>query len=90
MKARNRKLEQIKPNPKWITNQTLWWSQNGVAAKQFFVDQQADVAIAKLDGFDVSAVSMYPILKPPDSDPPFGASLCRLGFPFSHHNASIR
>ncbi len=49
-KARNRKLEHFKPNPKWITNQSFWWGQNGVGAQKFHVDPQADIAIAKFLG----------------------------------------
>lgn len=83
VKARNRKLEQLKPNPKWITNQSLWWSQDGAGARQFFVDTHADIAIAKLDGFDISGISKFPVFHSPTTDPLFGSSLCRLGFPFA-------
>lgn len=89
VKQRNRKLEHVKPNPKWITNQSLWWSQNGVSAKCFYLDPQADIAIAKLDGLDLSGITSFPVFNRPDEDPPFGGSLCRLGFPFTTIKATF-
>jgi hypothetical protein len=63
VKQRNRKLEQIKPNPKWITNQSYWWSQDGVGAKEFYVNNHADIAVTKLDGLDVSGITSFPVFQ---------------------------
>jgi hypothetical protein len=88
-KQRNRKLENIKPNPDWITNHSFWWGQNGAAPRQFKVDLQADIAIAKLDGFDTSGIAAFPTFHKPNTDPSFGGSLCRMGFPFAQISATF-
>jgi len=69
-------------NPEWITDYSFWWCQDKAMATSFHVDTQADIAIAKLDNFDTSAIQVYPKFKDPSSDPPPACSLCRLGFPF--------
>jgi len=83
VRNRNRKLEHYKANPKWITQQSFWWWRDGVWAKEFRIDPQADIAIAKLEGFDTSIISCFPTFKKPNTDPSPGGSLCRLGFPFA-------
>jgi hypothetical protein len=82
VKQRHRSLEKIKPNPKWIINQSLWWSQDPARATQFFVDPLSDVAIAQLRDFDTSRIAVFPAFNSSAPDPAPGSSLCRLGFPF--------
>ena len=82
VKQKNRSLEKSKPNPQWIINQSLWWSQDPARAAQFFVDPLADIAIAQLQNLDTSGIAVFPTFNTSVADPAPGSSLCRLGFPF--------
>jgi hypothetical protein len=44
---------------------------------------EADLAVARLDGFDASKVTTYPTFKDSTKDFRNGASLCKLGYPFA-------
>jgi hypothetical protein len=45
--------------------------------------EEADLAVARLDGFDRNLVSEYPTFKDPSKNFRPGASLCKLGYPFT-------
>lgn len=82
VKQKNRALEKLRPNPEWIINQSLWWSQDPASATEFIIDPLADLAITKLQNFDASGIAVFPTFVTSVPDPSPGSSLCRLGFPF--------
>jgi Trypsin-like peptidase domain len=82
VKQRNRKLEQVKPNPKWLTHQSLWWCHDAATIAEAYTDVPADVAILRLANVDLTAIATLPVFKKTIADPPPGRSFCRLGFPF--------
>ncbi len=88
-KQRHRQLDTLKQNPNWITHQSLWWYQNGVTATNIQVDPLADVAIARLVNFDTASIPTFPVFKLPNTDPPLGGSLCRMGFAFAEVAATF-
>lgn len=88
-KERKKQNSRLVFNPEWITNQSFWWCADRAVAQDFQVDQQTDVAIAKLRSFDISGITTFPVFKKPDSDPPPACSLCRLGFPFVRITATF-
>ncbi len=71
----------IKMDPDWISNHSFWWGKDNVRITNIYVNRQIDICIGKLEPFDPSWVSEYPVFKNPDKIHP-GTSLCRLGFPF--------
>lgn len=48
----------------------------------FRVNPLADLALGKIDGFDMSRVAIYPKLKNPCVNFDIGENLCKLGFSF--------
>ncbi|AGI47771.1 hypothetical protein TALC_00775 [Thermoplasmatales archaeon BRNA1] len=69
----------IQKDPKWITNHSFWFGQDGVRMSKVYVNRQVDLALLKLEG--IPPLSNYPVFRDPESIVP-GTSLCRLGFPF--------
>jgi hypothetical protein len=85
---RKSRVSHLKVNPKWITNHSLWWGQDNVTVRDLRVLPEADITIGRLEPFDSSSVSHYPIIKNPRNLMP-GTSLCKLGFPFHAIQASF-
>ena len=50
---------------------------------------EADLAIGKLEPFDPSWVSTYPVFKDPSRDFEPGTSLCKMGYPFHQFQPSF-
>ena len=73
---------EVKPDPTYITNHSFWWGWDGVRLNNVFVNRQVDIAVGRLEPFDPSWVSEYPVLKDP-AHVRQGTSLCRMGFPFA-------
>ena len=69
------------PNPKWITNHSLWFGADSHLIKEFHILKENDLAIGKIQNFNPNFVKIYPILKNPSRIEP-GTSLCKLGYPF--------
>jgi hypothetical protein len=82
------RISRLRTNPKWITKQSLWWGQNNLVLQDEKILAEADLAIGRLEPFDSSSVSHYPILKKPQNLMP-GTSLCKLGFPFHEVHATF-
>lgn len=72
---------EIKLDPEFITNHSMWWGWDGTRVEEAFVNRQVDIAVGRLAGFDPSWVKEYPVLRDPDTLCP-GTSICRMGFPF--------
>jgi hypothetical protein len=85
---RKKQNSRLIPNPDWVTHYSHWWCQDKTVASVIHFDVEADLAIAKLDNFDINTIQAYPKFKDPTSDPLPACSLCRLGFPFVNVTAS--
>ena len=88
-KQRNRKLQRIKPNPRWITNHSFWWGWGGVSIKDIRAFPEGDIVIGRLEPFKQTMVKAYPTIKDPSKDLNPGTSLCKLGYPFHELKASF-
>jgi len=80
------KKRRIAALPKFKKNDTdrssAWWGRDGVQAVNRAWIDTADIGIARLEPFDPSWFSAYPVFKDPTKDFRPGASLCTFGFPF--------
>ena len=61
---------------------SAWWGRDGVQVVDSAWIEPADIGIARLQPFDPSWFSAYPVFKDPTKAFEPGASLCTLGFPF--------
>jgi len=78
---KNKSIEKIPCNQKWITNILFSWSVEGINSFQVTVNREIDLAVAKLEPFDTHNVRHSPVFKDPKGIS-IGTSLCKLGFPF--------
>lgn len=72
---------EIKIDKDLITNHSFWWGWDGVRVNNVMINRQADIAIGKLEPFDPSWVTEYPVFADPEHMR-IGTSVCRGGFPF--------
>lgn len=89
VKQRNKKLRQLKPNPKWIVNHSFWWGWDGMSLKDIRVLPEGDLLVGRLEPFNPTMVKTYPIFKDPAKGLRIGTSLCKLGYPFHELKASF-
>jgi hypothetical protein len=88
-KDKRKRLQLLKSNPDWITDQAVSWGGLPWQISNFHGDPIADIAIGKFEGFDPSLIASYPVFKNPAEPMLPGTSLCRLGFPFHQINATF-
>jgi hypothetical protein len=101
LQTHNLHLEQIKqfnnstltadtnvPDPKWITNHSLWFGADQHIVRIFHVLADNDLAIGQIENYNSAFVKQYPVFKNPNMIIP-GTSLCKLGFPFYDMKASF-
>jgi hypothetical protein len=86
-KQKAKKKRRLKSNPEWITNQLFVWGRGDIRVTEAKTIPEADLAVARLEGFDPSTVKAHPVIKKP-SGLRCGTSLCRLGFPFDRIEAT--
>lgn len=86
-KHRRKKINNIKLNPKWITNHSFWWNKDGVVLEDVKSLPEGDLLIGRLNPFEPETNAIYPIFKN-KTDDVRGKSLCKLGFPFHNIDAS--
>src|SRR3954471_2485905 len=80
-KHKQREIERLPTNPKWVLNQHVWFGLGqGAINPQIVINPDADLALVCLQPFDSSAIANYPLIKKPDLLRS-GTSLCELGFP---------
>jgi len=72
---------EIKIDKGMITNHSFWWGRDGIRLNNVLVNRQVDIAIGKLEPFDSSWVTEYPVFADP-SHMRIGFSICRAGYPF--------
>lgn len=87
-KQKIKKIKQLKPNPKWIINNSLWWG-DGVELKDIKLLPEGDLLVGRLDPFDPKMIESYPVFKDP-TNLKIGTSLCKLGFPFYKIEATFK
>lgn len=87
-KQKIKKTKQLKSDPKWIINHSLWWGFDGVELKDIMPFPEGDLVVGRLDPFDSKMVNSYPIFKDP-TNLRIGTSLCKLGFPFHKIEATF-
>jgi hypothetical protein len=76
-----KRKRRFKSNPEWIINHSFVWGRGDIRVTEAKTIPEADLAVARLEGFDPTTVTAYPVIKSP-SRLRCGTSLCRLGFPF--------
>jgi hypothetical protein len=81
-RARERRLKDLRPDPKWLTGVSYWWGSAGATVERYTVKPTADLAVAKLEPFDPESVASYPVFGRGEERPRPGEFLCKLGFPF--------
>jgi len=69
-------------DPEWITNHSYWCGRDGVNLREIRIVDEADIALARLDGAPSDMLASLPVLKNPASELNPGRSLCRLGYAF--------
>jgi hypothetical protein len=85
---RRRKKKKLRGNPDWVQNFSMWWGQDSLTLEDVRLVPNLDLAVGRLEPFDPSSVSAYPILKDPTALDP-GTSLCKLGYPFHSISATF-
>lgn len=88
-KKRRQLLRKLKPNPQWITNLSFWWANDNFRINNFKFNQLKDIATGKIESYDQSFCSNYPVFKDPKDSFSPGTSLCRLGFPLHDVNTTF-
>ncbi len=78
----SRSKKSILPSIPSLDRMGYFWGQPGVKLTKRTVDRGADIAIGKLEPFDPSWCSVYPVIKRPDTIKP-GTCLLRLAYPFA-------
>jgi hypothetical protein len=63
-------------------NYAGYWGREGLNLVECFYNKVVDLAVGRLEPFDSSWVTQYPIIKNPSIPFTPGVSLCKLGFPF--------
>jgi hypothetical protein len=76
-----RKTKEGSADPEWISDHSFWWGWDPVRLNDVFVDRAMDIAVGRLEPFDKTWITGYPVFKDPLKMRP-GTSLCKLGFPF--------
>jgi Trypsin-like peptidase domain len=85
---RNEQVIALNYNPKWLSNNSLWWGFDRLIVEQLFVLKENDLAIGRLANFNSSMCSEFPIFKNP-AQLLNATSLCKLGFPFHEIKADF-
>ena len=86
-KKKAKRRRRLKSDPDWIVSHLFVWGRGGISVTAARTMPEADLAVARLEGFDPTTVTAYPVIKKP-SGLRCGTSLCRLGFPFDTTEAT--
>lgn len=88
-KKKRKKIGRVKANPKWVTNHSFWWGGDGVQLNDVRPFPEGDLVVGRLEPFDPTSISFYPVFKDPTSNLCPGTSLCKLGFPLHEIDAAF-
>lgn len=81
---KRKKLKKLSDPPQnSILDFAFWWGDDGATLKEAYAVEAADLALCKLENFDFSQITNYPVFKNPEDGIDPGTSLCRLGFPWA-------
>lgn len=86
---KQKRIRALRLNGSSISHDAVLWAFPTSRIDQFFVNEFADIAVARLQPFDPTWVQTYPVFKNPAQPMLSGTSLCRLGFPFHQINATF-
>lgn len=78
-----KELEKLVPDPHWITASSIWPGTDGQKIVDLDVIPEADLLLGRLDPFDPSTVTNYPVFKDPSKDLLAGTQLCKVGFSYT-------
>ncbi len=78
-----KELEKLKPDPNWLTASSIWPGTDGQKIVDLDVIPEADLLLGRLDPFDASTVTNYPVFKDPSKPLPAGTSLCKVGYSYT-------
>jgi hypothetical protein len=70
------------PAPNDVDKWSVWWGNDSWSVDSYEGLVGADIAVAKLNGFDHTSINNFPVFRDPTKEFLPGTSLCRLGFPF--------
>lgn len=88
-KQKRKKMNKLKPNPKWIINHSFWWGLDGLRLDGNIIGfPDGDLILGKLSPYNPSMTKTYPVFKDPKSLR-IGTKLCKLGFPFHEITATF-
>ena len=82
-----REISRLKTNPKWITNVSFRWGDDGMRLREVRLLPEADLAVGRLEPFDPERFRPFPVVKDP-ACLDVGTPLCKLGYPFQQVKAS--
>lgn len=80
-KQKAKKINRVKSDPEWVTNQSLWWGGDNVKMREVRALGEIDLAVVRLEPWDGARVLNYPKIKDPSKSMDVGRSLCKLGYP---------
>lgn len=78
-----KELKKLKPDPNWITASSIWPGTEGQKIVDLEVIPEADLLLGRLEPFDPSTMTNYPVFKDPSKDLPAGTTLCKVGFSYT-------
>jgi len=82
-RERTRQMQSIgHPTKDAVAETSTWWSWDRTQLVEASAIPSGDLAVGRLEPFDPTWVSTYPVLKDPGRGLDQGTSLCRMGFPF--------
>jgi hypothetical protein len=86
-KEKRLRISRLKSNPKWVTDVTFRWGQEGTRLKEVRLLPEADLAVGRLTPFDPDKFRPFPVVKDP-AMLDVGTTLCKLGYPFQRVKVS--
>ncbi|MBI5343624.1 MAG: trypsin-like peptidase domain-containing protein [Deltaproteobacteria bacterium] len=87
IEEKRKKISRLKTDPKWVTNVSFRWGNDGMRLREVRLLPEADLAIGRLEPFDPDRFRPFPVVKDPASLD-VGTPLCKLGYPFQQVKAS--
>lgn len=72
---------EIKIDKSLLTHHSFWFGMDGARFTEGYVNRQLDIAVGKLEPFDSSMITEYPVFADPDHMR-IGTSICTAGYPF--------
>src|ERR1035441_7530605 len=71
---KRRRIQKLPVSDEWITHQAVLWGDSTWRAENFLRDSLADIAIAKINGFNPDNIKGYPVFRNPSVEFKVGTS----------------